>query len=231
MLSIYPAIFYRERDGGFSVTFPDLDHLATCGDDLQEAMEMAIDCLAGCVYSAEQDGETLPAPTPLENVSIPCGADDYNDYDSAFVSLVSVDVEDYAEKHFEKPVKKTVTVPDWLNKEAIEKGINFSAALRNRLAYLCATQEKSTSKKIDSVISAVVGGAIGVLTPIVPLVTAAPLAAACAVSETGNLLPQKSVKKTLTLPKWLNERAMAMNINFSAVLRDALLEACRGESK
>lgn len=199
MLTMYPAIFYKEQDGMVSVVFPDLNHLATCGDDLQEAMEMAIDCLAGYVYSAWEDGETLPAPTPMEEVDVHCEDDEDDDYLSAFVSLVAVDVAEYADKHFEKPVKKTLTIPDWLNRRALDKGINFSATLRNRLAYIVQT---------------------GTTAPM-------PIAAAFVAGDAN----QKSVKKTLTLPKWLNERASAMNINFSAVLRDALIEVCQDKSK
>ena len=40
ILNVYPALFYQEENG-ISVVFPDLNHLSTCGDDIQEAMEMA----------------------------------------------------------------------------------------------------------------------------------------------------------------------------------------------
>lgn len=33
MISMYPAIFYHEKNGHYSVVFPDLNHLATCGDN------------------------------------------------------------------------------------------------------------------------------------------------------------------------------------------------------
>ena len=45
MLSAYPACFIKE-DSGYSVIFPDLD-IATCGDTLDDAFSMAVDCLAG----------------------------------------------------------------------------------------------------------------------------------------------------------------------------------------
>ena len=48
MLTIYPACFYKEEKG-YSVIFPDLNWLSTCGDTLEQAMEMAIDCLAGYI--------------------------------------------------------------------------------------------------------------------------------------------------------------------------------------
>ena len=46
MLSIYPACFFKE-DNGYSVIFPDLNYLATQGDTLEDAVAMAVDCLAG----------------------------------------------------------------------------------------------------------------------------------------------------------------------------------------
>ena len=47
MLTIYPAIFYQQKNGSYSVIFPDLHHLATEGENMEEAMSMAVDCLAG----------------------------------------------------------------------------------------------------------------------------------------------------------------------------------------
>ena len=50
-----------------------------------------------------------------------------------FVNMVSVDVEAYAAKHFNKAVKKTLTIPQWLNEAALAKNINFSKALQTAL--------------------------------------------------------------------------------------------------
>ena len=54
MLSIYPACFFEEENH-YSVIFPDFNYLSTCADSLQDAMEMAIDCLAGALFSAKLD--------------------------------------------------------------------------------------------------------------------------------------------------------------------------------
>ena len=48
MLSIYPACFFEEEKH-YSVIFPDFNYLSTCGDSLQDAMEMAVDCLSRCI--------------------------------------------------------------------------------------------------------------------------------------------------------------------------------------
>ena len=50
MLSIYPACFFKEDNGRYSVVFPDLNWLSTQGDTLEEAVEMSVDCLAGYLY-------------------------------------------------------------------------------------------------------------------------------------------------------------------------------------
>ncbi len=130
MLSVYPACFYKEKEGGYSVIFPDLDHLATCGDDLQEAVTMAVDCLAGYLYDLAQEGGDAPAPSDISEIDINA---EYDEYESAFVNLVSVDVEEYARKHFEKSVKKTLTIPAWLNDLAVKNHVNFSQTLQQAL--------------------------------------------------------------------------------------------------
>lgn len=129
MLSIYPACFYKEKEGGYSVIFPVLG-IATCGDTLEEAMAMAVDCLAGYLYDAKRDHEEIPAAPAIDEIDIDA---EYDEYESGFVNLVTVDVEEYAKLHFEKAVKKTLTIPSWLNDLAIKNGVNFSQTLQNAL--------------------------------------------------------------------------------------------------
>lgn len=133
MLVMYPACFFKEGSG-YSVIFPDLDFLSTCGDTLDEAMGMAVDCLAGYLYWLELDGEKAQEPSVLGNISPAAVAEELGfDYTEAFVNLVSVDVAEYAKVHFEKAVKKTLTIPAWLNKLALERDINFSGVLQEAL--------------------------------------------------------------------------------------------------
>lgn len=133
MLVMYPACFFKE-ESGYSVIFPDLECLSTCGATLDEAMSMAVDCLAGYLYWLELDGEKAQAPSELGNISPAAVAEELGfDYTEAFVNLVSVDVAEYAKVHFEKAVKKTLTIPAWLNKLALERDINFSGVLQEAL--------------------------------------------------------------------------------------------------
>ncbi len=133
MLSIYPACFFVEKNG-YSVIFPDLNWLATNGKDEVEAMNMTVDCLAGYLYILEKDGEKAPEPSGIKDISLKEIARELDiNPQNAFVSMVSVDVAEYAKKHFEKSVKKTLTIPAWLNKAALEKNINFSQTLQEAL--------------------------------------------------------------------------------------------------
>ncbi len=129
MLSMYPACFYKEKDGGYSVIFPVLN-IATCGDTLDEAMNMAVDCLAGYLYNAKMEQEEIPEPPEMERINVD---DEYDEYESAFINMVTVDVEEYARVHFEKSIKKTLTIPKWLNDIAVREKVNFSQLLQKAL--------------------------------------------------------------------------------------------------
>lgn len=135
MLSMYPACFYKEDDG-YSVIFPDLNYLATQGDSFEDAMEMAVECLASYLYIAQRDGEDVPAPSSLVNIDLVAVAKELDPdlpVGEAIVNLVSVDVAEYAKKHFEKSVKKTLSIPAWLNEAAVAQGVNFSQVLQRAL--------------------------------------------------------------------------------------------------
>lgn len=132
---MYPACFFKEENG-YSVIFPDLNWLSTCGDTLEEAMEMAIDCLAGYLYTCQIEGESIPKPSKISDINpeaIAKELDSEFSFRETFVNIVSVDVTSYAKEHFEKSVKKTLTIPAWLNNAALEKGLNFSKILQEAL--------------------------------------------------------------------------------------------------
>jgi predicted RNase H-like HicB family nuclease len=135
MLSVYPACFFKD-DNGYSVIFPDLNNLATCGRDIEDSMSMAIDCLAGYIYTSQKDGEDIPKPSKITDIDIAVVSERAfpgEPVGEAFVNMVSVDVASYAKEHFEKSVRKTLTIPAWLNYAALSKGINFSQVLQEAL--------------------------------------------------------------------------------------------------
>lgn len=89
MVSIYPACFYKEKNGGYSVIFPVLK--------LEEAQRMAVDCLAGFLDEAQQENRQVPPPPAMGDIDID---GEYNGYESAFTDTVAVDAGEYAREHF-----------------------------------------------------------------------------------------------------------------------------------
>lgn len=136
MLSSYPAIFYKEKNGTYSVSFPDLNYLATQGNDFNDAYAMAIDCLAGYLHSLKyDDNAAYPVPSNIKDIDPIAYAEelDYDDYQDYIVNMVAVDVEEYAKTHFNRSIRKSITIPEWLNDLATQKGINFSKTLQEAL--------------------------------------------------------------------------------------------------
>ena len=103
---------------------------------MQDAMEMAVDCLAGYLYDCQKKGEEVPAPSKLSEINLNEIAKELDPDAPAcesFLNMVSVDVKAYAKEHFEKSVKKTLTIPAWLNAIALEHNVNFSQILQDAL--------------------------------------------------------------------------------------------------
>ncbi len=133
MLSIYPACFFKEENA-YSVVFPDLNWLATYGNTFENAMEMAIECLAGYLYSCKIDGDELPPASNLSDIDSAAIAKELAiTPKETIVNMVSVDVAAFAKQNFEKSVKKTLTIPAWLNAAALEMNLNFSQILQEAL--------------------------------------------------------------------------------------------------
>ena len=121
---IYPAIFHKEEVGGYSVTFPDLPGCNTEGNDLAEALYMAQDALGLYLYSLKQDKIPLPQSMRPEALIL-----DKN----SFVTLVEWDEEAYLRRTSNKAIKKTLTIPEWMNTLAEKRNINFSKTLQEAL--------------------------------------------------------------------------------------------------
>ena len=122
---IYPAIFQPGEDGGYVVTFPDLDGCFTQGDDLEDALYMAWDAAAGWLLTAQKLNEDIPESSDIKSIVLE------NDRD--FTSIVNIDLSDYIRKTNNKAVKKTLSIPAWLNEEAEKQHVNFSGLLQSAL--------------------------------------------------------------------------------------------------
>lgn len=124
MKYIYPAIFTKDGDF-YIVKFPDIEGCYTQGETLSEAVEMAEDALCLMLYDYEEEGKKIPEPSDIKKIKVSSNDD--------FVSLVSCDTLEYRKFYDNKAVKKTLTIPSWLNTMSEKEGINFSAVLQNAL--------------------------------------------------------------------------------------------------
>ena len=123
MRYVYPAVFVPE-DGLYNVTFPDLPDCYTSGDDLTDAMFMAQDILADVLADKEEQNESVPNPSDLSTLTVPTGST---------AALVAADTDAWRRAHSGKAVKKTLTIPQWLDTAAQVRGINFSQVLQDAL--------------------------------------------------------------------------------------------------
>jgi predicted RNase H-like HicB family nuclease len=124
---IYPAIFspLENNPNGYCVVFPDLPGCVTQGDSMEQAFEMAQDAASGWILVGLEDGEELPPPSAIKDIVLE-SIDD-------FVNYICLDMDEYSKKYSKKAIKKTLTIPHWLNAAAEEKGINFSQVLQEAL--------------------------------------------------------------------------------------------------
>ena len=122
---IYPACFYpgEENEGGYTVVIPDLPGAVTEGDSLEEAFEMAIECASGWILGSIEDGEEVPKPSKIEKIKL--------EYKNGFKSYIILDIDEFAKLYGRKSVKKTVTLPNYLNTLAEKANINFSEILQD----------------------------------------------------------------------------------------------------
>lgn len=121
---VYPAIFTPEENGMYSVEFPDLEGCYTCGEDLAEAIYMAEDVLAFTLYDYEKNNLAIPEPSDRNSLRLE---------GDAFVNMVGCDTIGYQKRNNKKAVKKTLSIPEWLNAAATEAGVNFSQVLQEAL--------------------------------------------------------------------------------------------------
>lgn len=113
----YPVILHKE-DVGYSVTVPDIDGCYTQGETMDEAITMAQDAMGLML----EDYKVYPKATNPVDIKLEQGD---------FVVMVQFD-EDAYKKQF-KVIKKTLTIPAWLNDKAEESHINFSGVLQEAL--------------------------------------------------------------------------------------------------
>ena len=142
MKVIYPVLFYEESNESYSVFVPDLQrelntNASTCGSNLEEAMTMAEELIAGIILDEMEQNNRIPVGSKIEEISFKDLEKDLDmdnwDYKSKFKTYILVDINKYAQKWGKELVKKTVNIPRWINSKAESLKINFSKTLEEAL--------------------------------------------------------------------------------------------------
>ena len=119
----FVAIFDYESDG-INIRFPDLEEAISCANTTEEAIKNAKEVLELVLYNREEEGIEIPKSTPLEKIT--CSENEKTVNVSVWMPLVRNEMEEQA-------VKKTLTIPQWLNKLAEAQDVNFSKVLQSAL--------------------------------------------------------------------------------------------------
>ena len=120
----YAAVFTPEENGMYSVSFPDIPGCYTSGDNMADAIYMAHDVLNLTLYDLEEDSKPIPKASKPQDIKTT---------GEEFTSIIAVDTETYRRFYENKSVKKTLTIPMWLNHKAETANINFSQLLQRAL--------------------------------------------------------------------------------------------------
>lgn len=121
---MFTALFEPGEVKGYTVSFPDLPGCITEGDDFEEATVNAKEALELHLYGMEEEGIEIPKPSTIPAMD--------NKPIGAFV-IITAWMDLVRDEMKNKAVKKTLTIPMWLNEEAEKININFSQVLQEAL--------------------------------------------------------------------------------------------------
>ena len=115
---VYPAIFHPNEDGSFTITYPDLPGCISEGKSLGNAMYMAQAALTQWIEYLTDKGQLIPAPSSQKEFEVS---------PEEFVNLVRADIKDG------RAVKRTVSIPKWMDDKVTESGLSLSRVLQDAL--------------------------------------------------------------------------------------------------
>ena len=118
---IYPAVFEKEREGGYSIYFPDIEGSYTQAEDIATGIENAGDALCLMLYEMEKQGVAIPKNTDIKNIK--AGKND-------IITLIACNTQFYRNYFEGKSVKINATIPLWLKEAGEKHNVNFSQVLQ-----------------------------------------------------------------------------------------------------
>jgi predicted RNase H-like HicB family nuclease len=129
---IYPAIFEYEEEG-ISISFPDLPGCFSCADTDEAAYFMAKEAMGLHLKGMEADSDEIPEPTSLKDIKVESNQK---------AVLIQIDMPAVRKAVDNVSIKKTLTIPQWLNTIAVRENVNFSQVLQEALKDYLNIKEK-----------------------------------------------------------------------------------------
>lgn len=120
----YPALFHKAEEGGFWVSFPDIPECFTQGEDMTQAYEMAVEALGLALTCREKEHQSFPSISDPTVISLE---------PDSFLVVIEFDLLAYKKRTSSRAVKKTLSIPEWLNEAAMAMDLNFSQILQEAL--------------------------------------------------------------------------------------------------
>ena len=115
---VYPAIFHRNKDESYTITYPDLPGCISEGKNIGNAMYMAQSALSQWISYLLDKKQEIPRASTAQKIKTTNGD---------FVNLICAEVRD------SKAVKRTVSIPKWMDDKVIQSGLSLSRVLQDAL--------------------------------------------------------------------------------------------------
>ena len=118
MQYVYPAIFHKNNDESYTVTYPDLPGCISEGKNIGNALYMAQSALKQWIGYLADKGMEIPVASGLEEIK---------NSNNELVNLICTEVKDA------KAVKRTVSIPKWMDDKVTQSGLSLSRVLQDAL--------------------------------------------------------------------------------------------------
>jgi predicted RNase H-like HicB family nuclease len=124
MSNVYPVVFSPEVEGGFCVYVPDLPGCVTSAETYAEGVEKIRDGICGMLYVLERDKK--PTPVASDPAGIEIESEDV-------IALVDFDLSAYKRRLGSKAVRRTISIPEWMDEMAENSGVSLSQVTQDAL--------------------------------------------------------------------------------------------------
>jgi len=116
---VYPAIFHKNSDETYTVLYPDLPGCISEGKNLGNAVYMAQSALKQWLKFLADKQMLIPSASAIEDIKASA---------NELINLICVEVKDA------KAVKRTVSIPKWMDDKVSNSGLSLSRVLQEALS-------------------------------------------------------------------------------------------------